>query len=121
MCVVCIRVYKDFIKISFKLTLLIRTLTENGLFETMHKFPIADYKKFSELPFDQFNKLKFSIYIIDFNWNYLFVNEFVERNLGAKGSNLIGKNMWEEFKELATDPSFILLKKNSEKRLTTNI
>ena len=39
----------------------------------MHKFPITEYKKFSELPFDKFNTLKFSVYIIDFNWNYLHV------------------------------------------------
>ena len=29
--------------------------------------------------------------------------------------------MWQEFKELATDPAFILLKKNSEKGVNTNI
>src|SRR3989337_404389 len=87
----------------------------------MHKFPIADYKKFSELPFDKFNKLKFSIYIIDFNWNYLFVNDFVKINLGERGSNLVGKGMWTEFKELAADPSFKYLKQNMEKGIVSNI
>ena len=72
----------------------------------MHKFPITEYKKFSELPFDKFNTLKFSVYIIDFNWNYRFVNDFGKRNLGERANDLIGKNMWEEFKELTTDSSF---------------
>jgi hypothetical protein len=87
----------------------------------MHKFPITEYKKFSELPFEKFNTLKFSVYIIDFNWNYLFVNDFVKQNLGDRASNLIGKNMWEEFKVLAADPSFQLLKKNTERGVSSNI
>lgn len=87
----------------------------------MHKFPITEYKRFSELPFDKFNALKFSVYIIDFNWNYLFVNDFAKMNLGERASDLIGKNMWDEFKELATDSSFTMLKKNSEQGIPSNI
>ena len=87
----------------------------------MHKFPIVDYKKFSELPFERFNTLKFSVYILDFNWNYLFLNDFAKRYLGERGNNIIGKNMWDVFPELGYDPSFILLRRNSENRITTNI
>ncbi len=87
----------------------------------MHKFPITEYKKFSELPFDKFNTLKFSVYIIDFNWNYRFVNEFAKQNLGERANDLIGKNMWEEFKELTTDSSFQLLKKNTERGISSNM
>ncbi len=87
----------------------------------MHKFPIASYTKFSELPLDQFQKLKFSVYIIDFAWNYIFVNDYVKNNLGERGRDLVGKNMWVEFKELAADPNFILLRKNMEKRIATNM
>lgn len=87
----------------------------------MHKFPITEYKKFSELPFERFNTLKFSIYILDFNWNYLFVNDFVKKNLGERAVDLVGKNMWEQFKELATDASFNLLKKNTERGIVSNI
>ena len=76
----------------------------------MHKFPIYQYKFFSELPFDRFNTFRFSIYIIDFDWNYLFVNDFVKANLGKRAENLIGKNMWTQFTELANDPHFIQLK-----------
>ena len=51
----------------------------------MHKFPITEYKKFSEIPLDKLDTFKFSVYIIDFNWNYLFVNDFAKNNLGARG------------------------------------
>src|SRR5687768_14449416 len=87
----------------------------------MHKFPITNYKKFIELPLDQFQKLKFLVYIIDFNWNYLFVNDAVKSNLGKRGNNLVGKNMWEEFEELAADPAFNQLRKKMEQGLTVNM
>ena len=87
----------------------------------MHKFPITEYKKFADLPFDKLNRLKFSVYIIDFNWNYLFVNEFVKENLGKRGQDLIGKNMWEQFQELVTHPSFQTLKRNTEKGIVSNL
>jgi hypothetical protein len=87
----------------------------------MHKFPISEYKKFSEIPLEKLNTFKFSVYIIDFNWNYLFVNEFAINNLQKRGRDLIGKNMWEVFSELQADPGFSLLKKNSEKGITSNM
>jgi hypothetical protein len=83
----------------------------------MHKFSITNYKKFSELPLDQFNTLKFSVYIIDFNWNYLFVNDFVKTNLGERGEGLVGKNIWTEFKQLASDPVFNRLRSNMDQRI----
>jgi hypothetical protein len=87
----------------------------------MHKFPITEYRKFSDLPLDKLNVLKFSVYILDFNWNYLFVNDFVKENLGERGQDLTGKNMWEQFQELATHPSFQTLKRNSEKGVVSNL
>ena len=87
----------------------------------MHKFPIRKYSWFADLPLEELNNLKFSVYIIDFDWNYLFVNEFVKRNLGVRGMDLVGKNMWREFKELADDSTFNLLKRNMEKRVLTNM
>lgn len=87
----------------------------------MHKFPITEYKKFAELPFERFNALRFSVYILDFNWNYLFVNNFVKNNLGVRGGDLIGRNMWETFEELANDPSFQHLKKNTENGIASNM
>jgi hypothetical protein len=88
---------------------------------TMHKFPITQFRKFEELPFDKFDTLRFSVYIIDFDWNYLFVNKFVRENLGSRGNNLIGKNMWTTFPELASDAAFIQLRTNMDKRIAVNI
>ena len=82
----------------------------------MKQFDISTYSQFSELPLNDFNSFKFSVYVLDKDWNYLFVNEFVKNNLGIRASDLTGKNMWVEFKELAIDPSFILLKKKYRKR-----
>jgi hypothetical protein len=87
----------------------------------MHKFPIQKFASFSDLPLAELNAVKFSVYITDFSWNYLFVNDFVKKNLGVRGMDLVGKNMWQEFKELAEDATFNLLKKNMEKRVLTNV
>jgi hypothetical protein len=87
----------------------------------MHKFPITEYHRFDELPLTRLNELNFSIYILDFNWNYMFVNEFVKKNLGSRAENLVGKNMWTVFPELAADPSFQQMKRNAEKRVLTNV
>ncbi len=90
-------------------------------FSNVHKFPITEYKTFSELPLDKFNTLKFSVYILDFNWNYLFINDFAKTILGGRANELVGKNIWAQFEELENDPSFKELKANMEKRITTNM
>ena len=87
----------------------------------MESYPIDRFKNFSELPLDDFDKLTFSVYLIDFGWNYLFVNDFVRKNLGEKGKNLIGKNMWKTFPQLSSDVNFQKLKANSELRVPTKI
>ena len=86
----------------------------------MHKFPIYEYRLFKELPLDKFNSFKFSVYILDFNWNYLFVNDFVHSNLGPRAKDLIGKNMWKEFPELASDPTFISLHEKMDRRIASS-
>ncbi|HEY0770870.1 MAG TPA: hypothetical protein VGD31_11095 [Sphingobacteriaceae bacterium] len=84
------------------------------------EFQLTRFFRFSELPFDTFESLDWSIYVLDFNWNYLFVNQFVYKNLKATES-LIGKNMWETFPLLVIDPDFRLMKKNMEMNKATNI
>jgi hypothetical protein len=86
----------------------------------MHKFPIHQYKTFAELPLDKFNTFKFSVYILDFNWNYLFVNDFVKQNLSHRAEDLIGKNMWTAFPELASDATFSQLKDKIDRRIACN-
>jgi hypothetical protein len=85
----------------------------------MNKFPINNYSKFSEVPLSILEELKFSIYLLDFDWNYLFVNQFVKMNLGERGENLIGQNMWKTFPELTSDTAFAQLKKNMENGIVT--
>jgi hypothetical protein len=83
----------------------------------MHKFPISKYRRYEELPFEKFNEMKFSIYVIDFNWNYLFVNQFAKDNLKERTSDLIGKNMWDEFPEFRVDPVFKSLREKMDRKV----
>lgn len=87
----------------------------------MHRFPIQNYKRFSDLPLDYFNRQKFLVYILDFNWNYIFVNTLVGQNLNREITDLIGENMWQTFPELEADSDFQLLKRNMETGSVTNI
>jgi|SRR6476469_6169964 len=65
----------------------------------MHKFPIFNYKRFSELPLKRLDNQKFSIYLIDFNWNYLFANIFSFQVHNKERSDLVGQNLWQLLKE----------------------
>lgn len=79
--------------------------------------PLRDIPRscsFSELPFDKFNTLRISVYAFDYDWNFLYVNNFVRENLGERGNNLEGKNLWEKFPELLVDPVFVNLKNEME-------
>jgi hypothetical protein len=86
----------------------------------MHKFPITEYKRFEELPLDQLNDLKFSVYLVDFGWNFLFINNFAYKNHGKRVENSVGANLWTTFPELWNNPIFQIMKKNIEKGIVVN-
>jgi hypothetical protein len=87
----------------------------------MDKLSIGQYSEYIQLPLDKFETMKFAVYALDKEWNYLFVNDFVKSSLGERGKDMVGKNIWALFPELVRDPSFQLIKLNSEKGLTSNM
>jgi hypothetical protein len=87
----------------------------------MSKLPLHTYQAFEDLRLDEFDKLSFSVYILDRSWNYIFVNQFVTSNLGSDTGKLEGLNLWERFPQLKADPVFAMLKRNSENELETDI
>ena len=82
----------------------------------MHKFPIFNYRLCSELPYNELDKQRFAIYIIDLDWNYYFANKFVFETHKLERSDLIGKNIWNTLNEkMALDSEFrIFIKKVRE-------
>ena len=50
----------------------------------------------------------------------MYVNHFVESNLGRKREELLGKNMWALYPELKTDPIFNQLKSETESGKQSN-
>jgi len=87
----------------------------------MQKLDIPQNARFEELKLEEFNALKYAVYVIDDRWNYLFINDYAASNLGARGNDLVGKNIWSQFEELRTDPAFIRMKSDIEKGLPVNI
>lgn len=86
----------------------------------MHKFPVAQYHRFAELPLREFDTFHFSVYVLDLEWNYLFVNQFAASGLGVKPTDLVGQNMWQRFPELANDLSFQKLRESLENNIAVN-
>lgn len=86
----------------------------------MYRLNITEFNEYADLPLTEFNKHKFSVYVVDKTWNYLFVNNFVAQNLGQRADNLAGKNMWDIFPELAKSPAFISIREKTENSLITN-
>jgi hypothetical protein len=87
----------------------------------MQKLSFLRETTFAQLPLSLLNAQRYSIYVLDRDWNYLFVNEFVHENLGTKGENLTGKNMWTTFPELASHPVFMVLRERTEAGLDSDL
>ncbi|MBC8051950.1 MAG: hypothetical protein H7Y13_02700 [Sphingobacteriaceae bacterium] len=77
----------------------------------MHKFPISKYKRYSELPLDELNTQKFAIYLIDFNWNYLFANAVACEVLNKTQDEVVGTSA---FAGIEVDPEYSLFLKKVE-------
>ncbi len=76
---------------------------------------------FADLPLETFDKARYSVYVVDREWDYLFVNRFVKENLGERGADLVGRNMWLTFPELENDSMFRTLRERSEKGLESEL
>jgi hypothetical protein len=64
--------------------------------EDLNRF---QYSSVRDLPVQELHSYNFSVHITDRNWNYLFINKFVENAVGASASELIGQNVWKRFPE----------------------
>jgi hypothetical protein len=85
------------------------------------KFRIPLCDKFQDLPFDELNEKKCSIYVVDYEWNYLFANKHAVRLLG---SSPVGKNiriLWQEHPAINFEPLFKILKPGVEERQSLDI
>ena len=80
----------------------------------MDNFPINNFTSYKQIPLSELNKYNHSVYVLTFDWNYIFVNDFVNKNLGDRSIGIIGKNMWVLFPELNQDAAFLQMKKDIE-------
>jgi hypothetical protein len=90
-------------------------------FGAMSKLSFPASTSFNDLPLSKLDETRFSVYVIDRDWNYLYVNRFVKENLGERGAGLAGKNMWRTFPELGMDPMFKTLRERSEQGLDSDL
>jgi hypothetical protein len=60
-------------------------------------FCVDRYKNYQDLPLDILDDLPFCVYIVDYNWTYLFVNKISTNFFGKEIQNLVGKNAQQVF------------------------
>jgi PAS domain-containing protein len=75
---------------------------------------LANATCLADLPFNAFETMNQIVYVLDKNWNFVYVNHRVAENLGMRGAALAGKNMWVQFPELLLDAAFIKIKTLTE-------
>jgi hypothetical protein len=81
-------------------------------FIEMHKFPIFNFKRRSELPYDEFDEQQFAIYIVNPDWTYFFANSFACKSINKKKEDLVGESVYTG---INVDPEYSLFLKSVEK------
>lgn len=82
---------------------------------------VAEHQTFETLPLEELQPRKFSIYIIDYAWNYLFANQYA---IGLLGTDPTGKNIrdvWKERPEVNFEPLYNLMKESVKKRVPMEV
>jgi hypothetical protein len=75
------------------------------------KFPIQSFDTFKSLPLQEFEKQRYSIFVIDYDWNYLYANAYVSERL--KGISIVNRNVrqiWQDHKHLNFQPLYNMVK-----------
>jgi hypothetical protein len=81
---------------------------------------IKNFKRFEEIPLHVLDKLPFSVYIIDYNWIYLFLNANSINVFGSLANSLIGKSALEVFKDARYQAMFDKIKEGVENKISLN-
>lgn len=88
----------------------------SGMLSTLDK-----YRLYRELPLSELSTLPYSVYIVDYDWRYLFINDNAKKILGSLGEELIGRSALEVFKDPLFNDVFEKLTYNLEKKLPLDV
>lgn len=84
------------------------------------KFSIDACKYYREIPLAALNELSFSVYIVDYQWKYLFVNKESKKVFGEFAETLIGKSALDVFSDARFKLIFDKIKRGVEKKMSIN-
>lgn len=62
------------------------------------EFSIDSIRNYSQLPLELLNRLSNSVYVVDYEWRYLFLNDNSKKAFGDIAETLIGKSAIDVFK-----------------------
>jgi hypothetical protein len=80
-------------------------------------FLSSEYKRFDQLPLSVLDELPFSVYIVDYNWVYRFINRSARQAFGALADKLIGQNVFEVFRDKRFEQIFLGIKGDVDRRV----
>jgi hypothetical protein len=80
-------------------------------------FSIENYKRYEDIQLDVLDRLPFSVYIIDYDWVYLFLNKNSIDAFGSHMDKLIGQSALEVFKDVRFEPIFEKIKYSVETKI----
>jgi hypothetical protein len=80
------------------------------------KFSIETYDSYRDIPLEVLDTLPYSVYIIDYNWIYIFLNKNSISVFGADIEQLIGQSALDAFKHSRFEPVFDKIKNGVEHR-----
>ena len=82
-------------------------------------FSPEGYKRFSELPLVVLNALPYSVYIIDYSWTYIFLNDHSKTLFEADMRDLTGRSALDVFRAPKFHEIFEAIRDGVENRFST--
>ena len=73
-------------------------------------FSIEIYKRYKDIQLDVLDTLPFSVYIIDYDWVYLFLNKNSINAFGKDIDKLVGRSALDAFNNVRFEPIFEKIK-----------
>lgn len=80
-------------------------------------FSIKHYQCFRDIPLAALDKLNYSVYLVDYNWVYLFINKNARTVFGNLADTLIGRSAIDAFKDPMFDNIFAKLQRGVVERI----
>jgi hypothetical protein len=82
---------------------------------------IDKYRSYLDLPLAELNRLRYPVYIVDYQWHFLFINDNAKKLLGALAEETVGRSAPKIFKDPVFLEVFDKLSNHLDKKLPLEV